>query len=198
MISFLEGRLAARSPTHFIIDVGGVGFHVHIPLSSYDASREIGATLKVLTHLHVREDAMALYGFATEAERDLFKMLISVSGIGPPMAQNILSGVSIVDFCRLVAVEDAKGLTRIKGIGQKLAQRLVLELKERIGLISPEEGIAEAIEGAALDLQEEATMALIGLGANPLQARKAVGQVIRADGDGLPVEQVIRRALKRI
>jgi Holliday junction DNA helicase RuvA len=197
MISYLEGRLAAKSPTHFIVDVGGVGLYVHIPLSSYDTAQEIGETIRVLTHLNVREDAMTLYGFMTEAERDLFEMLISVSGIGPPMAQQILSGVSIVDFQRLVLAEDVKGLTRIKRIGQKLAQRLVLELKDRVGAVVPE-GVEEVVEEGALGQLDEATAALIGLGANPLQARKVVTRVIQEDGDGMAVEEVIRLALKRI
>lgn len=197
MITHLEGKLAAKSPTHFVVEVGGIGFYVHIPLSSYDRAQEVGETILVLTYLHVREDAMALYGFLTEAERDLFEMLISVSGIGPPMAQQVLSGVSIADFQRLILAEDVKGLTRIKRVGQKLAQRLVLELKARIGSISLE-GAEETVSERALSQLEEATEALIGLGTNPLQARKVVTQAIQEDGDGMAVEEVIRLALKRI
>ncbi len=197
MITHLEGRLAAKSPTHLVVEVGGVGFYVHIPLSSYDRAQEVGETIRVLTHLHVREDAMALYGFLTEAERDLFEMLISVSGIGPPMAQQVLSGVSIADFQRLILGEDVKGLTRIKRVGQKLAQRLVLELKDRIGTVAPE-GAEEIVSEGALSQLEEVTAALIGLGVNPLQARKVVTQVIQEDEDGMAVEEVIRLALKRI
>lgn len=197
MVSYLEGRLAAKSPTHLIVDVGGVGLYVHIPLSSYDGAQEVGKTVRVLTHLHVREDAMALYGFMTQAERDLFEMLISVAGIGPPLGQKILSGVSVADFQRLVFAEDIKGLTRIKGIGQRLAQRLVLELKDRVGTLAPE-GLEETVSEEALDQLEEATRALIGLGTNPLQARRVVALVIKEGGDEVAVEEVIRLALKRI
>lgn len=197
MIAYLEGRLAEKNPTHLVVDVGGVGFFVHIPLSSYDPAQEVGATVRMLTYLHVREDAMLLYGFATQAERDLFALLISVSGIGPPMAQKILSGVAIADFKRLVLAEDVRGLMKIKGIGQKLAQRLVLELKDRMGTISAE-GAEVAVAEGAMNLLEEATAALVGLGANPLQARKVVGLVLQETGDAVPVEQVIRQALKRI
>ena len=199
MISYLEGKLAEKHPTHCVIDVGGIGLHVNIPLSSYDAIQEVGASVRVLTHLHVREDALALYGFSTAAERELFELLIGVSGIGPPMAQRILSGISIADFKRLVVGEDARGLTRIKGVGQKLAQRLILELKDKIGVIVPEDpGVGDDLEGGSLDLLEEATAALIGLGANPLQARKVVTQVIHGGDGALAVEEIIRRALRRI
>ena len=197
MIAFLEGRLAEKHPTYFVIEVGGVGFYVQIPLSSYDAAKEVGSKVKILTHLHVREDAMALYGFATGSERDLFELLISVAGIGPPMALKVLSGTSIADFKRLISGEDVRGLTRIKGIGQKLAQRLVLELRDRIGAV-PSEEVEGVVDAGAIDRMDEATAALIGLGANPLQARKVVTQVLQADGDGLPVEEIIKRALKGI
>ncbi|MDA0745965.1 MAG: Holliday junction branch migration protein RuvA [bacterium] len=197
MISYLEGKLAANSPTHLMVDVGGVGLFVHIPLSSYEVTRELGSTVRVLTHMHVREDALALYGFFTEAERDLFEMLIAVSGIGPPMAQKIMSGVAIADFQRQILSEDIRGLTKIKGVGQKLAQRMVLELKDRISEIAPE-GAEAGVEKEAMGLVEEAATALVGLGAPPLQARKLVVHVIQEFGEDLAVEEVIRQALKRM
>ncbi len=196
MISHLEGRLISKTPTLLLVDVGGVGFSVHIPLSSYEAIAEVGARVHVLTHLHVREDAMALYGFATEAERDAFELLISVSGIGPPMARTILSGVPVHDLGRMVSTEDVPGLTRIKGVGQKLAQRMVVELKERFDKIGLEDWEGGP-EGEALDRVNEATAALVGLGSSPIQARKVVVDVIRADGDDLPIEEIIRRALRK-
>jgi len=119
MIAFLEGGLVEKHPTHVIVDVQGVGYHVNISLSSYESLEVVDDRIKVLTHLHVREDAMTLYGFSSMAERDLFELLIGVSGIGPPMALKILSGIPIVDIRRLILGEDATGLTRIKGIGQK-------------------------------------------------------------------------------
>jgi Holliday junction DNA helicase RuvA len=196
MIAYLEGNLAVNSPTHLVIDVAGVGFFVHIPLSSYDASRSRGETLRILTHLHVREDALTIYGFATEAERDLFELLISVSGIGPPLAQKILSGVQIRIFRRLVASEDDLGLTQIKGIGQKLARRLVLELKDRIGDI-PDEDIRERVSPVVAGRAEEAAMALAGLGVPQVQAHSVVARVIRDQGNDVPVEEIIREALRR-
>ena len=197
MISYLEGELKENSPTGLVVNVGGVGFHIHIPLSSYDAGLQLDTRIKVLTHLHVREDALALYGFMTESERRLFELLVSVSGIGPPMAQKILSGTSITDFQNQVAAEDVKGLTRIKGIGQKLAQRLVLELKEQIGTVGQFESV-EFLDPAADGLLAEAAGALVGLGTPPAQARKVVGEVLKELGEDTGVEEVIRQALRRL
>jgi Holliday junction DNA helicase RuvA len=181
-----------------IVDVQGVGYHVNIPLSSYESLEVVDGRVKLLTHLYVREDAMRLYGFSSVAERDLFELLIGVSGIGPPMALTILSGIPIVDFKRLISAEDATGLTRIKGIGQKLAQRLVLEMKDKIGQISPEDFSPDAVGQADPDVLDEAAAALSGLGANPVQARKIVATVLQEMGDDAPIEEVIRRSLKSI
>ena len=198
MIAYLSGRLNERHPTHVVIDVGGVGFHVNIPLSSYEAIDPAEGETKVLTHLHVREDIMALYGFVTAAERDLFQLLIGVSGIGPPMALKILSGTPIADFRRMVAAEDAKGLTRIKGVGPKLAQRLILEMRDKIDAIAPEEFHPDAVGAAVPCLLDEASAALVGLGANPVQARKVVATVLQDLGDDVAIEEVIKRSLKSI
>lgn len=199
MITHLEGKLAEKNPTHFVIEVGGVGLLVHIPESSYDVSQAVGDRIKMLTYLHVREDALALYGFSTEAERDLFEILIGVSGIGPPMAQRILSGMSIADFKQFVLAEDARGLMRIKGVGQKMAQRLILELRDKMGAIVPDAGEdGVPMDGKAMSVLEEATTALVGLGATPLQARKVVAQVFRGEGEGLSVEEVIKRSLRQM
>lgn len=195
MIEFVDGTLASASPTHLVVEVGGVGMMLNIPLSSFDTSIKVGDRVRMFTHLHVREDILALYGFATAAERSLFRLLIAVSGIGPPMAQKILSGMSLTDFAELLEAGDAKGLTRIKGIGQKTAQRLILELKDRISDIgiSDRGGAAAAEAGSPV---AEATAALVGLGASPVQARKVVEQVA-AKGD-LTVEEIIKEALRNI
>ena len=197
MIAYLEGKLAENSPTHLVVDVAGVGFSVHIPMSSYDADRGHGETVKILTHLHVRDDALTIYGFATRAELDLFELLISVSGIGPPLAQKILSGVQIQVFRRLVVSEDARGLTRIKGIGQKLAQRLVLELKDRIGVVPDHDG-REQVSPVVAGRAEEAVKALEGLGVPHVKARSVVNHVIGDPGNEIPVEEIIREALRRL
>ena len=196
MIDFVEGELAAFSPTHLVVNVGGIGLHLSIPLSSFDTSKQQGESVRYLTHLHVREDIFALYGFATEAERALFRMLIGVSGIGPPMAQKVLSGISLGDFVDLVETGDAKGLTRIKGIGTKTAQRLVLELKDRVGDIAAGDRSNGKPDSEPSSIVGEATAALIGLGSNPGQARRIVEQV--AENGDLTVEEIIKEALRNI
>ena len=199
MISFLEGILAEKHPTHFLIDVGGVGLLVNVPLSSYDVDQEVGKQVKLLTYLHVREDTLALYGFVTPAERELFFLLIGVSGIGPPLALKILSGISPPQLTQLIVSEDARGLMKIKGVGQKMAQRLVLELKDKVQSVGADAdiGLQNGMPKAPEVLDEAAT-ALIGLGANPLQARTVVARVVRDHGDGLRVEEIIKRALQLI
>lgn len=198
MIAYLDGRLVEKHPTHFVIEVAGIGYLVHVPLSSYEAIEVVDGRVKVLTHLHVREDIMALYGFATMAERDLFELLISVSGIGPPMALKILSGTPISDFRRMISAEDAKGLTRIKGVGPKLAQRLVLEIRDKIDAIAPEEFKPDAMGATNPDILDEATAALAGLGTNPVQARKVVATVLQDMGEDVSIEEVIKKALRSI
>jgi holliday junction DNA helicase RuvA len=194
LIDFVDGKLASFSPTHLVVEVGGVGLLLNIPLSSFDTTKSAGDRVRYFTHLHVREDVLALYGFKTEPERALFRLLIGVSGIGPPMAQKILSGIPLNDFVGLVEAEDAKGLTRIKGIGQKIAQRLVLELKDRVGEISGVQGTAPVEAGGSV--VAEAVAALVGLGANPGQAKRIVEQV--AENDDLSVEDIIKEALRKI
>ena len=198
MITYLEGRLVEKHPTHFVIDIGGVGFHVQVPFSSYEKVVEKNGTVKILTHLHVREDVMALYGFATLAERDLFQLLIGVSGIGPPMALKILSGTAIEDFKRMVAAEDSKGLTRIKGVGPKLAQRIVLEIRDKIATIAPAEFATGTTASADPDIMSEAIAALAGLGTNPIQAGRIVAAVLQEMGNEATIEQVIKKALRSI
>jgi holliday junction DNA helicase RuvA len=198
MISFLSGTLAAKYPTHMVIDVGGVGFLVQVPLSTSDRAGAVGESVRILTCLHVREDALQLFGFLTEGERDLFELLISVNGVGPQLAQKVLSGVSVNDFKRYVAAGDGRRLTSIPGIGKKTAERLVIELRDRIGEVR---GVEEPARRPGADPAEgtvrEAVLALIALGATQAAAERAVGAVVDQDA-GLPVEQVIRRALRKI
>src|SRR5271169_1191679 len=134
MITFLQGKLVEAIPTQVIVDVNGVGYEVLIPLSSFDKLPQPGQELKLLTQLIVREDAHILYGFASEAERDLFRLLVnSVSGIGPKTALNILSGMNAVVFRGAVANGDVKALSQISGVGKKTAERIVVELRDKVG-----------------------------------------------------------------
>jgi holliday junction DNA helicase RuvA len=135
MITFLDGKLISALPTQAIVDVSGVGYEVFIPLSSYDKLPAVGQSIRILTHLAVREDAHVLYGFMTAAERDLFRLLVNnVSGIGPKLALAVLSGMSVNKFKAAVVNSDAASLSKISGLGKKTAERIILELKDKLGV----------------------------------------------------------------
>ena len=197
MIAYLEGKLIEKNPTHLILEVNGVGYSVNIPISSYTKIGEVGQSVKVLTHQYVREDELRLYGFASRQEKGLFELLISVNGVGPRVALGILSSIPVGDFQRSVLGEDLDVLTHISGVGKKTAQRLIVELKEKLGKVDlgmdREAGVEERI-GVPVD--EEAVLALISLGYNKLDARKAVQKVHSESEESLPVEELIKRALK--
>src|SRR3954463_3544555 len=146
MIHFLRGKLVEALPTQIVVDVGGVGYEVLIPLSSFDKLPARGGDLTILTHLSIREDAHVLYGFMTASERDMFRLLIhAVSGIGPKTALNILSGINIGALRSAVAMGDVKSLSQISGVGKKTAERIVVELKDKIGKsIALEPGVGRA------------------------------------------------------
>lgn len=191
MIAYLSGKLAQKGPTHLVVDVGGVGYFVHIPLSSYERVGEVGEQVHILTYLHVKEDGMELFGFATEEERELFRTLVSVSGVGPKLAQAVLSAMSPEEFRRAVVQNDLGRLTSVPGIGRKTAQRLVLELREKFGEVAPE--VVE-VKGA-LEL-EEAFLALLSLGMRDSEARTALAKAKRRLGEEASVEELIREALR--
>src|SRR5437762_13030112 len=145
MITFLRGRLAHALPTQATIDVGGVGYEVFIPLSSYDKLPGVGQPIRILTHLAVREDAHILYGFMTPAERDLFRLLVNnVSGIGPKLALAVLSGMSVTNFKTAVVNSDIGAISKISGLGKKTAERIVLELKDKLGVAAAWEAATAA------------------------------------------------------
>ena len=197
MIWYLEGTLAHKNPTHLVIDVGGVGYSVNIPLSCYDRVGEVGTRIRVLTYLHVQEDALELFGFLAEEERELFEVLIGISGVGPKLAQAILSGMSVMDFKRAVAAEDVKMLTSIPRVGKKMAQRLVLELRERFGAEAFPKAVAPGSTAGEISPAEEAVLALVSLGSEPAGARRVVAQVLKREGENLSVEEIIKAALRQ-
>jgi Holliday junction DNA helicase RuvA len=198
MISYLYGKLVHKAPTYVIVDVGGVGYGVQIPLSSYDKVGDIGGSVKILTYLHVREDVLQLFGFMTQEERELFEMLITVTGVGPKLAQSILSGGSVEDFRRAVTEENLRGLTAIPGVGRKTAQRLVLELKDRLGKVElvPGEPMPATAPDSAMTPVQEALFALVALGFKEIEAQRMVRKVIREEGSDLSVEEMVRYALR--
>ncbi|OPZ30810.1 MAG: Holliday junction ATP-dependent DNA helicase RuvA [Lentisphaerae bacterium ADurb.BinA184] len=197
MIERLSGTLAAVELTEIVVDVHGVGYAVSVPMSTYDRLPRVGQPVTVLTHLAVREDALQLYGFATAQERALFRLLMTVSGIGPKTALNVLSCISVEAFCRAVAAADMKALVRISGIGKKSAERLVVELRERVAGIEPSAGLGAAAGAGALSAQaQDAIAALETLGFRTETARKVVQTLCQElPAADQSAENLIRRAL---
>ncbi|MHB8828420.1 MAG: Holliday junction branch migration protein RuvA [Syntrophales bacterium] len=197
MIASLNGIIIKKSLLNCLIDVNGVGYLVFIPLSTFYELPEPGLPVVLQTHMHVREDAIGLYGFSTEVERDVFQMMISVSGIGPRLAINILSGIPAEEWFRAVAGEDLKRLTAIPGVGRKTAERMILELKDKVVKLGIDHG--QSAEPAVLKaerLKEDAFSALINLGYKGALAKDVVEQIIK-ENDKLPsIDQVLKRALR--
>lgn len=194
MITHLEGVLRTANPTGAVIDVGGVGYEVAIPLSTFDRLPRVGCRVTVLTHLHLREDGATLYGFMTAEERSLFRMLIGVSGIGPKIAVGILSGISPRNFRSAVLQGAVPLLSTVPGIGRKKAERLIVELKDRIAALEFEGGDEGApAEGRA---ENDAVLALVSLGYSHAEAQKAARAARARLGEGAAAEALIREALK--
>jgi Holliday junction DNA helicase RuvA len=197
LIAYLEGKLVEKNPTHLILEVNGVGYSVSIPVSTYSNLGETGQTVKVLTCQQVREDELKLYGFSSKPEKELFELLISVNGVGPKVALSILSCVPVVEFQRSVLQEDLDALTTISGVGKKTAQRLVVELKEKLGKVDlGEKRDVKEEETAYVPAKEEAVMALVSLGYTKMDAKKTLERVAKGIEEVLPVEELIKRALK--
>jgi len=196
MISFLKGKLAEALPTQVVIDVNGVGYEVLIPLSSFDKLPMPGGEVTLLTHLAIRDDAHVLYGFSTETERDLFRQLIRhVSGIGPKLALNVLSGTTPASFRAAVGHGDVKALSCISGVGKKTAERIVVELKDKLG----DEAALTSGAASTPDDQKmaDAISALIALGSKPKDAQDAIRAAITMLGPDQPVDALVRAALQK-
>jgi Holliday junction DNA helicase RuvA len=197
MIASLTGVLKTKNPTEILIDVNGVGYSVTIPLSTYEKLGEVGSILTLLTHLHVREDVMQLFGFASPEERFFFKLLITVNGIGPKIAQGILSGITVADLKQHIAHENISALTAIPGVGRKTAERLIIELRDKIGKIDTASSGSMPSQGEDGDLRQEALLALTSLGYNRPIAEKALRQVFtESKGEKLSLQDLIKRALR--
>ncbi len=197
MIGRLTGTLVTKSPTEVLLDVHGVGFVLAIPLSTFDVLGSPDATVTLFTHLHVREDALQLFGFATEEERDLFRILLSVNGIGPRMGQAILSGVSPAALKSHIATGNTGALTAIPGVGRKIAERLVVELRDKIASLAPGAGLLAGTSGEQSRIRMEALLALASLGYNRNAAEKAIGLALKESSDHeITVESLVKASLR--
>ena len=196
MIGFLRGRLAAKHPPLLLVDVGGVGYEVEAPMSTFYGLSGVGAEVHLFTHLVVREDAHVLFGFGTERERSLFREVIKVSGVGPRIALAILSGVTVDEFHRCVEAGDVATLVRVPGIGRKTAERLVIEMRDRLKLLAGPAFVAGGgpSPGPA-GAQAEAFAALVALGYKPPEVTRLLQKV---DAAATTTEEIIRHALREV
>jgi len=193
MIAFLQGKLAEATPTRVVVDCHGVGYQIFIPVSSYDKLPHAGEDVKLLTYHHVnaQDGTQQLFGFATPAEREMFLLLISISGIGPKLACNILSSASVAGLRNAIAAGDTKTLSSLRGIGKKTAERLVVELKDKVGAETP-----LAPKTTADPKLNDAVLALVSLGYRQADAQKAVSAAAEKLGAGTSVEALVRAALR--
>ncbi|EGV32045.1 Holliday junction ATP-dependent DNA helicase ruvA [Thiorhodococcus drewsii AZ1] len=199
MIGRLRGQLVLKQPPLLLLDVGGVGYEIEAPMSTFFDLPAVGETVTLVTHLVVREDAHILYGFLREQERALFRLLLKVTGVGARMALAILSSMDATRFSQCVEQEDATALTRIPGIGKKTAERLIIEMRDRLGGLSGDLGVALAPSSAPVSQQDQAlgdaVSALVALGYRPPDATR----MARAADDGAKTsEEIIRAALRAV
>ena len=196
MITYLDGSLAELLPGRLTIDVSGLGYEVLVPLSTSDTMPSIGEKVRILTHMHVREQEQTLYGFATNDERDLFRLLITrVSGIGPKLGLAVLSGMSVDQFKNAVIHGDTPILSKISGLGKKTAERIILELKDKVGFTAVWTAAKEESHGVK-GIINDAVLALISLGYKQSEAIKAVNKIADSNTDPINSDELIRAALR--
>jgi Holliday junction DNA helicase RuvA len=192
VIAQLRGRILRKDAQAVVVDVGGVGYDVTIPVSTFYRLGEPGAEVTLLTYTHVREDALALFGFLTATEQTLFERLIAVAGVGPRLAISILSGIETPDLVGALRAGDVARLTRIPGVGKKTAERLVVELKDKMAVLGGDE---QAPDEVAPGPQEDLVSALVHLGYSRTEAERGVEKALKQEGDG-PFEELLRRTLR--
>lgn len=197
MIASLRGKLAQKALDHVVIDVGGVGYHLVVSTQTLAELPGVGEPVFLLCHTHVREDALQLYGFLADEERLAFGALLTVSGIGPKLAVTVLSGLPVAKLVEAIAAGDHKRLQAVPGIGKKMAERLVVELKDRFARMATTLGRTPSAQPPALG-QQEVVDALVNLGYKRSQVEKVVAEVVRQAEQPQPAEQVLRRSLAAI
>lgn len=195
MIAHISGTLAQKIPGEAVVDVGGVGYQIFIPLNVFYRLPEIGAAVNLQIHTHVREDALQLFGFQDHEEKQLFLLLINVSGIGPKLAVNILSGIAAEDLARALKEADQARLVAIPGVGRKLAERMIVELKDKFATLAPA-GQESAKSDGGSQLLLDAVSALVNLGYKRPEAEKLVREVLKKGERSL--ENVIKETLRRM
>lgn len=196
MIAHLRGRILEKQPSRIVVEVGGIGYDVSVPVSTFYGLGEPGSEIALRIHTHVREDALLLYGFATKLEQDLFERLIGISGIGPKVALAVLSGIEPGELIRAIERSDFARLTAIPGVGKKTSERIVLELKDRLPRLAASIGV----EGASREpsaLRDDVLSALINLGYHRPLAEKAVEMAVKTTPDG-DFERTLRLALREL
>jgi len=197
VIAHLRGRILDKHPNRLVVDVNGVGYDVFVPLSTFYGLGDAGSDVALRIHTHVREDALALYGFATALEQDLFERLISTSGIGPKLALAVLSGIEPIELMRAIERGDVARLTNIPGVGKKTSERIVLELKDRLPRVAPVAAAGDGASAARPAVGEDVLSALMNLGYHRPLAEKAVATAITALPDG-GFERTLKQALREL
>lgn len=197
MIAYLAGKLAEKSPLEVVVDVGGIGYAVSITAQSYEALPDGELPVKLFTYLHLREDIAQLYGFITEEERLVFKLLLSVSGVGPKMAQTILSGMDTMTLRETIVAGNSKALTNISGVGKKTADRIILELRDKITKLDLKTNLTSFVQTDAGQARSDAFSALLSLGYSKPVAEKAMRAAI-AESPTAKTDELIRIALKQV
>lgn len=196
MITFLDGEIVEKHPTRIVMGIGGIGYEVFVPLSSYDRLPPAGDKCRILIYDYIKEDAHKLFGFVSEAERDVFVLLMSVGGIGPKLALSVLSGLTVMEIRAAVVEGDVKRLSSISGIGRKMAERMVVELRDRIGDAEALEAVSFSGGVGDREGMRDAVMALTALGYQESIAGKMVMAVLqKTAGSDLSVEDIVKRAL---
>jgi holliday junction DNA helicase RuvA len=192
VIGFVRGKLVVKTPPHLTVDVGGVGYDIEAPMSTFYTLPAVGSDVRLLTHLVVREDAHILYGFGTQEERALFRNLLKVSQIGPKIALAILSGVSVEGFATLVKLQDTASLTKIPGVGRKTAERVLMEMRDRLEALN-QAAVSGVMPMTPTSTEGEAWTALVALGYKPAEVTAMLKPFT---GSGGTTEDLIRRALQ--
>ncbi len=198
MFAYMQGTIIEKTPTTVILDINGIGYFIHIPVSTFQALPRVNEILKLHIHLHVREDAQTLFGFYTKSEKNLFLKLIDISGIGPKMGLTILSGASPREFKKRILNKNVKALTLIPGIGNKTAQRMIIELEGKLS--TDDDGIQTdtLLQNTKTQVTDEAVKALLSLGYKQNDANKAINKAINELGSNATLEQYIKAALNKM